>query len=281
MKRIYSYDAPAVYASGVQSDGNVMIGGTFDQVGGGQADTNVCATLDNEQGIANSFGDPNLWVEPKTRDGVRNRSSVARLIGGSTPGPGNIGFQTASFSANKSGSVVSVGLVRTNGMLGPVSANFSIQPSTALSGRDYAYNSAPPLFWVAWRYITSPTRLRSDGLYGINGFLRDLYNYLPNSDSSVNNLSAVTVSLIKNNQTSGNLNAQFQLANPSGADEFYLGGQSIPLGAALGPSIAPFTLIDDNKNAGVLGFVSPVYSATNIGAVISLFGATALMARLP
>ena len=39
--RIYSYDAPAVYAAGVQSDGNVMIGGSFNQVGGGQFSVDV------------------------------------------------------------------------------------------------------------------------------------------------------------------------------------------------------------------------------------------------
>jgi uncharacterized delta-60 repeat protein len=271
LKRIYSSDAPAVYASGVQSDGNVIIGGTFDQVGGGQADTNVCNSLDDELGIDESFNDPNLWVEPKTRDGVRNRSSVARLIGGSTPGPGNIGLQTASFSANKSSSGLSVGLVRTNGMLGPVTANFSVQPSTAQSGRDFSYDSPPPLFWVAWRYTTSTqTRLRSDGLFGNNGLLQDVFASLSLADALINNLSAVTVSVINNHQTSGNLDAQFQLANPSGANEFYLGGENIPLGSALGPSAAPFTLIDDTENAGVVGFVSPVYTATNIAAVISL-----------
>lgn len=271
LKRIYSYDAPAVYASGVQSDGNVIIGGTFDQVGGGQADTNVCNTLDDELGIDESFNDPNLWVEPKTRDGVRNRSSVARLIGGSTPGPGNVGLQSTSFSANKSSSVLSVGLVRTNGVLGPVSANFSVQPGTALSGRDFSYDSTPPLFWIAWRFTTSTqTRLRSDGLFGNNGSLQDVFANLVPTDVLINKQSAVTVSVIKNKQTSGNLDAQFQLANPSGADEFYLGGQNIPLGAALGLSAAPFTVIDDNKNAGVVGFVSPVYIATNINSVIGL-----------
>ncbi|MGB8370585.1 MAG: Calx-beta domain-containing protein [Limisphaerales bacterium] len=271
LKRIYSSDAPTVLASGVQSDGNVIIGGTFDQVGGGQADTNVCNSLDDELGINESFSDPNLWVEPKTRDGVRNRSSVARLIGGSTPGPGNIGLQTASFAANKSSSGLSVGLVRTNGVLGPVSANFSVQPSTALSGRDFSYDSAPPLFWIAWRYTTSTqTRLRTDGLFGNNGLLQDVFSSLSLADALINNLSAVPVSVINNHQTSGNLDAQFQLANPSGASEFYLGGENIPLGSALGPSAAPFTLIDDTENAGTVGFVSPVYTATNIGAVISL-----------
>jgi uncharacterized delta-60 repeat protein len=195
---------------------------------------------------------------------------VSRLIGGSTPGPGNIGLQTASFSAKKSQSLLSVGLVRTNGMLGPVSANFSVQPSTAQSGRDFSYNSAPPLFWIAWDYISTPTRTHGDGLFGVNGFLQDVFNFLSLADAGINRQSAVTVSVIKNPLTSGDLNAQFQLANPSGADEFYLGGENIPLGAALGPSAAPFTVIDDTKQSGVLGFVSPVYTATNIGAVISL-----------
>ena len=148
LKRIYSWEAPAVYASGVQSDGNVMIGGSFEQVGGGQANTNACNVLDDEYGIQRSFDDPNLWVEPKSRDGVRNRSSVARLMGGATAGPGNIGFQTPSLFANKSQSILSVGLVRTNGVLGPASANFSIQAGTAQSGADYFYDSTPPQFWA-------------------------------------------------------------------------------------------------------------------------------------
>jgi uncharacterized delta-60 repeat protein len=272
LKRIFSYDTPAVCASGVQSDGNVIIGGSFYQVGGGQADPSVCNTLDDDLGIDESFGDTNLWVEPKARDGVRDRSSVARLIGGATPGPGSIGLQSLSFSANKSSSVLSVGLVRTNGVLGPGAANFSVlQSGSALSGRDFSYNSAPPLFWIAWRYTTSTqTRLRGDGLFGINGFLQDVYAGLTLADALINNQSDVTVSIIKNSQTSGNLNAQFQLANPSGADTFYLGGENIPLGTALGPSLVPFTLIDDTQSAGTLGFISPVYTATNLGAVISL-----------
>ena len=271
LKRMYSWETPAVYASGIQSDGNVMIGGSFNQVGGGQASTN-CDVLDDELGIAESFGDTNLWVEPKARDGVRNRGSIARLIGGSTPGPGSIAFQTTSYSADKSQSVIpNVGLVRTNGVLGPISANFSIQPGTAQSGADYFYDSTPPQFWIAWRYTTSTgTRLRSDGLFGGNGFLQDVFSSLSLADALINDQSVVTVSVIKDPQTLGNLNAQFQLANPSGADEFYLGGENIPLGAALGQSTVPFTLIDDTKQAGTFGFASTLYVATNIYASISV-----------
>ncbi len=222
-------------------------------------------------GITESFGDPNLWVEPKARDGVRNRSSIARLIGGSTPGPGSIGFSPANISANKSQSVLSVGLVRTNGVLGPISANFSMLPGTAQSGQDYSYTGTPPQFWISWRYTTTTqTRLRSDGLFGINGSLQSVFASLSQADSVINDLSDVTVSIIKDPQTLGDLSATAQLANPSGADEFYLGGQNIPLGAALGPNTAPFTLFDDTKQAGQFGFTSSLYVATNTYATINL-----------
>ena len=93
LPRIYFGDRlNAVFASGVQSDNNVMIGGTFSQVGGGQFDPNV---------RPDSFA-LNQYIEPKQRDGVRNRNNVARLIGGATPGPGNVGLLDSTYPANKS-----------------------------------------------------------------------------------------------------------------------------------------------------------------------------------
>ncbi|HTR40225.1 MAG TPA: Calx-beta domain-containing protein, partial [Pseudomonadales bacterium] len=269
LKKIFANDFAAVYSSGVQSDSNIIIGGDFYQVGGGQAYTNVCDSLDESFGIANSFFDPNLWVEPKTRDGVRDRYSVARLIGGSTPGPGNIQFQLPSYSANKSESLLTVGLVRTNGDLGPASANFSIIPGLAQSGRDYFYDSTPPLYWVASQFMFEPTRERSDGLSGLGGTLQDPYGLLLTlADLPLNNQSIATISVINNSQSSGNLNAQFQLANPSGADSFYLGGLNVPIGTALGASSAPFTVIDDSSQAGTFSFLSTNFFATNSTAII-------------
>ena len=277
LKKIYSYDLPGVYASGVQSDGNVMIGGSFNQVGGGQADPNICNTLDDELGLygLESFADPNLWVEPKTRDGVRNRNSIARLIGGSTPGPGNLGLQQTSSSANKSQSSLSVGLVRTNGNLGPVSANFSVLPGLAQSGSDYAYVGAPPMFWIDWIYRANPnqSRMHEDGLSGNSGFLVDPFGLsltTATKEKALNKLSLVSVSIIKDTQVSGNLNAQFQLANPAQADQFYLGGENIPLGAALGVSSAPLTIVDDSQKPGVFGFSSTNFIATGTSAPISV-----------
>ncbi len=273
LKRIYSYDQPGVFASAVQTDGNILIGGSFVQVGGGQASTNVCNTLDGEEFIMPSFGDPNLWVEPKSRDGVRNRSGFARLIGGATGGPGNLSLNQNSYSANKSQASLTVSLVRTNGTLGPVQANFYVQSGLAQSGVDYTYNSGSPLFWIAWNYISHETRVHADGLFGQSGFLIDPYGLsltLAQEDALLNNQSKTTISIINNKQTSGNLSAQLQLANPSIADTFYLGGQNIPVGTALGTSSATFTLVDDTSYPGQFGFSSPTFIATNLSPNITV-----------
>lgn len=276
IKKIFSDDPMAVFASGVQNNNGVLIGGSFLQIGGGQADTNVCDTLDDDlllplYGSYESFTDPNEWVEPKTRDGVRNRIGFARLIAGATPGPGNISLNSTSYSQDKSESSEPVSLVRTNGILGPVSANFTVQPELAQPGQDYQYQAAPPMFWIGWNYISNPSRQREDGLWGVSGSLIDSLGLaLPQSDKVINDLSTVSVGVLIDHNNPGNLNAQFQLANPSLADTFYLGGEEIPLGAALGASSAPFTLIDDTTSPGQFGFSSPTFIASSNSVTITM-----------
>ena len=258
--RIFSYDTPKVFTSGVQSDGSVMIGGSFNQVGGGQF-----SALVGINSVPQNY-DSNVWPERKTRDGIRNRNNVARLIGGSTPGPGNIGLLD-SYSANRSDQTKFVSLIRTNGALGPLSANFSVQPELAQSGADYIYNASAPLYWIAWEYA-GPSRMHSDGLFGRSGLVTDIYGSI--WAGTVPNLSQVIVSLPINTSVAGDLTANFRLANPSQADQFYLGGQDIPLGGALGISVSPFKLIDDAKTPGVFGFASSTFIATNASAAISV-----------
>src|ERR1039458_3982826 len=259
--RVYSHDTPAVFTSGVQSDGSVMIGGSFNQVGGGQFSALVGANS-----VPQNY-DSNVWPERKTRDGIRNRNNVARLIGGSTPGPGNIGL-LANYSANRSQQFLYVSLIRTNGALGPLSANFSVQPELAQSGADYIYDAAAPLYWITWEYVSTKSRMHSDGLFGHSGLVSDIYGNI--WAGSIPNLSQVIVNLPSDTSVAGNLTANFQLANPSVADQFYRGGESIPLGGALGPSVSPFTLIDDAKTPGTFGFASSTFIATNASAAISV-----------
>ena len=75
---------------------NVMIGGSFSTVGGGYY-----------------------------RNDVHNRSNIARLIGGSTPGPGNIQLSYNNYSVDKTAGTLFVSLVRTNGNLGAASIVFA------------------------------------------------------------------------------------------------------------------------------------------------------------
>ena len=141
-----------------------MIGGSFGQVGGGQFDPND---------RFDTF-DFNEYFEPKQRNGVRNRVNVARLIGGATPGPGNVGLLAPDYPANKSQGFIYALLTRTNGSLGYASANFSVVPGTAQAGADYIYNATAPMYPIEWEYI-GPSRMHSDGLWGTNTVMNDAY----------------------------------------------------------------------------------------------------------
>ncbi len=269
-----------VMASGIQSDGNIMVGGTFSRVGGGQADdydirpesmdtNNVAVISGQNQNTLNRNNGYNLYYSfvQKNRAGVRNRSNIARLIGGATPGPGNIGLLYPDYSINKSQTPMYVSLIRTNGTLGPASANFSVLPGLAQSGVDYSYSGVNPLYWITWGSVTPMGRMRSDGYYGTNGSVQDVYGrYWVGSSEQ----SSVAVNVLENTNSLNNLTAQFQLTDPVNADQFYLGGENIPLGVALGESLAPFTLIDDHKQCGTFGFASSSYTGTGQNASISV-----------
>src|SRR5439155_12261802 len=78
-----------VLASALQPDGNLIIGGAFTRVGGGGA-----------------------------RDAISNRGNVARLIGGSTTGPGSIELAQNSYTADENGQTLFITMFRRNGTLG-------------------------------------------------------------------------------------------------------------------------------------------------------------------
>jgi uncharacterized delta-60 repeat protein len=248
LTRIHFGDTPnAVFTSGVQNDGNVMIGGFFSQVGGGQFDPLI---------RQNSY-DADQMIEPKSRDGIRNRNNVARLIGGATPGPGNIGLQQSTYPIAKSGGFDYVLLTRTNGSLGYSSANLSVLPGSAQSGPDYSYAAGAPVYPITWEYV-GPFRRHSDGLWGTNTVFEDILGGA--WSFGLNGPASVIVTINNNPAKSGNIAAQIQLANPAGADQFYLGGENIPLGVALGRSVAPLNIVDDGKKPGTFGFSSPTYA---------------------
>lgn len=248
---------PAVYSSGVQSDGNVMIAGSFSMVGGGQVDPNI--RLDTE--LPSTYS-PYLYWEPKQRSGVRNRSNVARLLGGSTPGPGNLNLFYNSYTLNVGELFLYTTLSRDNGSLGFLAANFAVDPGLAQNGVDYLYFGPTPIYVDVWDYVAPGVRLRSEGFFGQNTLVDDGYGRHWSyglADPIVYNL---------NNPSVGNRDTLFQLTNPRGEDQFYLGGANIPVGAALGSSVANFTIINTIINNGptnYIGFATASFTVNESG----------------
>ena len=228
-----------IYDTGVQADGNIIIGGSFSQVGGGM-----------------------------TRDDIRPRSNVARLIGGATPGSGNIEL-AANYSADAGSTSYFITLSRTNGTLGAASAQIEAVPlapgpGAAVYGVDYTFNVATPTWQSSW----ATTWMLSDGLSGPN-----------NDEVSIDGthtlgvgigLNPVLLTVLSNNNPNATLN--LALTQPIGTETFLLGGVNIPLGVALGRSLAPLTIVHNNTRPGVISFSSPTYTVNENGvnAVISV-----------
>lgn len=239
-----------VNAMALQPDGNILIGGSFTQVGGGYERTDI-----------------------------HPRSNLARLIGGSTAGPGNIamGFTSYSGDASSGGTsqLITIVLNRNNGSLGPAAATLEpvpLQPGpgAAVYGQDYIFSSTT----VGWRTTWNNTWMLSDGVSGNNNF------------------PAVTV--LSNNNANATVN--LQLTQPIGSDIFFLGGfnkksansvdaglfapayvaqdgENIPLGVALGLASAPLTIIHNPLNYGVLNLNPQGYivNENSNRAVINVF----------
>jgi uncharacterized delta-60 repeat protein/uncharacterized repeat protein (TIGR01451 family) len=229
----YSQDAEPhhfVYAMGIQPDGNIMIGGGFTRVGGGF-----------------------------TRDDTRSRFNVARLIGGATPGPGNIQFAQSFYSADQNTTNAFISLVRTNGNLGLASAHMSAValqpgPGDAIDGVDYIFDAGTygkPTWISSW----SRTWQIADGTFGQNqGNSQTIdpnfsFGY-PNNDVYIR---------ILNSTNTGNRNLNLALNQPNGDDLTILGGENIALGVALGTRAAPMTIVDNHTYPGTLGFSASTY----------------------
>src|ERR1051326_7479865 len=225
------YDAGAephgfIFSAAIQSDGNIVIAGGFDRVGGGG-----------------------------NRDDVRNRNNFARLIGGATPGPGNIQLAQSSYNADENGGPVFITMNRINGNLG--SATVTVTPKTlppgpgsAVVSNDFVFlpKYANPTYIDTW---VRDTWEKSDGTDGQNqgasGTVEPGFTLTyPDND--------VFVNIIDNNLIDGNRRLNLKLHNPRDNGNLLLGGQPIPLGVALGRAAAPLNIIDNDTPAGVIGF---------------------------
>jgi uncharacterized delta-60 repeat protein/uncharacterized repeat protein (TIGR01451 family) len=222
-----------IFGIGIQTGTNVIAGGGFTRVGGGR----------NSRSIR-----PDLTAadDGYTRKTWRNRNNVTRLLGGSTPGPGSIGFDQDPYTADQNYGSLPITILRANGNLGQIGANFSLPyaqpgPGVALSGKDYVPNVLRPLYGSQW----SSSWMKSVGSYG--------------------NSYGVTLTIPASTLVQGNRSIGVELALPTGADIFFLGGENIPLGSALAVAQSTFTVVDNNRLNGVLGFSAGSF-AVNEGA---------------
>ncbi len=241
-------DPPNFVAScGIQSDGRIMIGGSFLAVGGGNS-----------------------------RDAISTRYNVARLIGGGTPGPGNVLLTSDTYTADENGQTAFVTMVRTNGTLGPAVVDFAPQakdpgPGSAVPDVDYSWdpknsflNNATPTWPSSYDVAPQDTWQVQDGSFG------------PNQNNALTvdpGLTLITfndktfITIIDNTNIDGNRDFLVELAHPRGFDQLFLGtaggavdangftlGENIPTGLALGRAQATMTIVDNDSLAGVLSF---------------------------
>lgn len=247
-----------VLSSAVQTDGTVIIGGNFSAVGGGRLAGDY---FGNEVTLTNVYE-----TEGFTRAAAHPRQNLARLLNTPTIGPGNIAFTRDAYSVNENGSFTFLTLSRNNGSLGQMGANFfmpqrDVGVGVAQNGTDYLFSNPGPYYRTAYPTL----RMWSDGIIGTNNNTTDSQNfYFYNSYTD-----DVIVTVLDNKVEEPNRTAPLMLDVPTQMDIFYLGGENIPLGAALGKSSALMTIVDDDRRPGTITFASAEYVVgENVGTAI-------------
>ena len=211
----------------MDANGHLIIGGSFNKVGGGY-----------------------------TRDSVRNQWNVTRLIGGATPGPGNIELTQSGYSGDENISELFIQMERSNGNLGGALARVAspdLLNGSGLAKGDEDYgNLLSEVFWPSmyWKYSTNAFNgggwMRSDAFEGRNneGYA-DKSGRLWFTDE--NNLS---ITINEDDLIEGNESFDLQLFSPLGS--IYLGGERIMTGPALGRGLGSVSVVDNDFRYGVL-----------------------------
>jgi uncharacterized delta-60 repeat protein len=214
----------------LQADGNLMVGGSFTNLGGNKP-----------LALNESASEVGVW----TRQDKTVRCNIARLIGtwgrtGSAAnpeqGPGLVGFQSPIYSTSENQGTATLWLARTGGLLGAVEALAATSNRTATAGLDYLRTNETVVF--AQHY----TFMDSDGAPGPAGC----------------RISILDDALVEGSEV-------LDLELSASAGRIILGGEVIPLGAGLSLAHASLAIADNDVAHGTLAFSAAVYS-TNEGA---------------
>ncbi len=205
------------------------------------------------------------------RDQARPRLNIARVIGGATPGPGNIAFLRDSYSVDENAGTTYITLIRTNGSLAPISARFdakdfpNLGPGIATGGADYQVTNYFPI----WVRSHDTDRQYSDAFMGpnFNAFSTNrqrtdlnVYPFPTRPPLRYSNYAEddIFVSIFDDNIVEGDEVVNLTLTAPD-EGRLLLGGQPIPVGTALGKAHASLTIVDNDFDFGTLGFSAPEY----------------------
>ncbi|PAW84683.1 MAG: hypothetical protein B9S33_11185, partial [Pedosphaera sp. Tous-C6FEB] len=241
-----------ISAAALQSDGNIMIGGSFSGVG---APYSLLDGTSPGQGATASVPSTTNVIElAKMRwTHTKPRGNVARIIGRPNPGPGNVHFENPSYTVNESAGLASMRMTRINGFIGPVEVAFSTADITALAGLDYQSQTG----LVRWTSIWT------------NGSSGELRVGQVGPLSAVNN-STIRLTLINDNSIEANETVGFALGAVSGS--FVLGSNVLvtPSPALAFNNNVTLTIVDDEFVPGVLGFSSVAYNAVENASVATI-----------
>jgi uncharacterized delta-60 repeat protein/uncharacterized repeat protein (TIGR01451 family) len=212
------------------------------------------------------------------RNNQLSRYNFARVIGGVTPGPGNIQFATPNYTIDENGSRLFITMVRTNGSLGAIAAKVSTLdppagPGVAVSGRDY-YSTNRNVAWTStYGQNCGDARQVSSARMGANNHTVDTNQALCDFDPHADGFAPVSysnpdnddffVTVIDNGIIDGDRVLNLKVTDPTST--LTLGGVPIPLGFALGKVDSTLTIVDNDMIPGTLGFSSKYYSIIENG----------------
>ncbi len=246
------------YALALQPDGNIIIGGSFTNVGGG--------TMNQSSGPVN------------VRYATHSQVNITRVIGAPTPGPqtgvggigncpGNITLQN-TYSVDDTGNKLYVTIDRTNGSLGPaqltLGTNLVAGQATAadlgLILPDVAEYDIINKYWEILPYGNYGWR-QSDGYYGFNNAIQPITDF---GDSALN------LSIYNDPAAGRDLSATLTELNVNSQGLLVLGGVPIPLYPALGLPSAPLEILNNNTRVGLVGFSATNYTALDTSSNVTI-----------
>ncbi len=223
---LYYQPRNAVNAIALQSDGKVMIGGQFYQVGGNPSVETVPGS--RPEWVST---DIHVW----NRAEKRARANLARLMGGYTPGPGNVEFSLAQNTVDENSPILTVPLQRIDGQLGAIGVVFGTTNGLATSGSDFDETVGNVIWPQDALPIPAPILL---------GAVGERYNFqVPIAEDAS----------IEGDET-------FGLGITTPVSAIRLGGEIILTGGALGRSSSSATIVDNDFNRGEFEFSASVYT---------------------